>query len=116
MSSLRIVTVSAGLGVALVGLTGSPAGATVHEITAAYCSGGGGGAFDGNAVDPPGLGVFGSKQFAKPVIASGAIDATLHTTGAPQVKVQPGLFAPTLVLDATTIDHPSEHCAALRSP
>lgn len=102
--------------VALGGLSG-PAAATVHEITASYCSGGGVGNFDGNAVNPPGLGTFGTTSFARPVLAWGAVAGdtfTTTTTGRPQVKVQEGLFAPTLELTAATIDHPSEHCKAMR--
>ena len=93
----------------------TPAGAAVHEITAAYCSGGGHGTFDGNAIEPPGVATPGATAFAKPVISSGAITVPeLLTTDAPQVKVQAGLFAPTFELNASTIDHPSEHCNALQ--
>ena len=95
----------------------APSGATVHEITASYCSGGGHGNFDGNAVDPPGLDKVGTQSFARPVLASGAvvIGATGPvTTTRPQVKVQAGLDATSFVLDPTTIEHPSEACRALQ--
>jgi hypothetical protein len=115
MSNRRRITVTAALAVVTLGSLSGPAAATVHEITASYCSGGGVGNFDGLAVDPPGLGTFGTKSFARPVLASGAVDGdTFKTTDRPQVKVQQGLFAPTLVLDADTIDHASERCAAMR--
>ncbi len=113
MSKHRRMTVTAALTVVAVGGLSGPAAATVHEITASYCSGGGVGNFDGNAVDPPGLGKFGTQSFARPVIASGAVDGTFTTTDRPQVKVQEGLFAPTLALTAATIDHPSENCKAM---
>ena len=112
----RTLAASAALVVGTV-LLGSPAGATVHEITAAYCSGGGHGNFDGNAVDPPGLDKVGTQSFARPVLASGAvvIGATgPATTDRPQVKVVAGLDATTFELTSETIDHPSEHCNALQ--
>jgi hypothetical protein len=83
----------------------------IHEITAAYCSGGGHGTFVGLEVIPPGVAK--DPAFARPVLASGAVSPDLLTTDAPQVKVQSGLFAPTFQLDSGTIDHPSEHCAAI---
>jgi hypothetical protein len=115
MSDRRRITVMVAVTVMTLGALSGPAAATVHEITAAYCSGGNVGNFEGNAVNPPGLGTFGSKSFARPVLASGAVDGTTFTTtDRPQVKVLPDQFAPTLTLTADTIDHPSEHCAAMR--
>lgn len=103
------------LAVVAFGGFSSPAAATVHEITASYCSGGGMGNFDGLAVDPPGLGNFGTTAFARPVLASGAVSGTTFTTTSrPNLKVTEGLFAPTMVLSAVTIDHPSEACKAMR--
>lgn len=116
MSRRVNITVTAALAVAAVCSFSSAASATVHEITASYCSGGDVGNFVGNAVAPPGVEDPARDNFARPVIASGAVDleAGVTTTDAPQVKVLPGIYAPDLVLNAGTIDHPSEHCAALQ--
>ena len=90
----------------------SPSGAVIHEITAAYCSGGGGGTFVGLELLPPG--VLKDPAFARPVLASGAVSVPdLETTDAPQVKVRAGLDATAFDLNSGTIDHPSEHCAAI---
>jgi hypothetical protein len=78
----------------LVGVTAAPAPAVVHEIYAAWCAGKG-------EIEPPGLSREGSKNFAMPVLKSGAV--SVHPfTGAqgpgllididftkPQVKIIP---------------------------
>ena len=112
---MRAVRRLAGAGVCVAASVvwfANPSGAVIHEITAAYCSVGGGGAFVGLELVPPGVAK--DPAFARPVLASGAVSVPdLLTTDAPQVKVQSGLFAPTFELTSETIDHPSEHCAAL---
>ncbi len=102
--------------VALAGLT-IPAGATVHEITGMACSG-------GNAVmDPPGISREGSANFAKPLLASGAIHIepmgdgivfvwnedkpSLKVTNGPIVEIEPGVFFHIPIWDPT---HPSANC------
>jgi hypothetical protein len=50
----------------LVGVVAQPAPAVVHEIYAAWCAGKG-------EIEPPGLSREGSKNFAMPVLKSGAV-------------------------------------------
>lgn len=115
MSSFRRTTVTLALTVVAFWGLSSPAAATVHEITASYCSGGSVGNFNGLAVDPPGLHNFGTTAFARPVLASGAVSGTTFTTTShPNLKVREGLFAPAIVLSTTTVDHPSEACKAMQ--
>lgn len=112
MRAFRRLTAAGVCVAASVAWSASPSGAVIHEITAAYCSGGGGGAFEGLELVPPGVAK--APAFARPVIASGAVSVPgLLTTDAPQVKVESGLYAPAFELTSETIDHPSEHCAAL---
>lgn len=92
---MKRVFVAAVLTTALfVGLTAQPAPAVIHEIYAAWCAGKG-------EIEPPGLSREGSKNFAMPVLKSGAV--SVHPfTGAqgpgllidfdfdkPQVKIVP---------------------------
>lgn len=95
----------------LPSLSARPAEAVIHEIVAAYCSGGGVGVIDENGeLLPAPLVDFGSGTFAKPVIASGAVDlGTLTVTGKPNVKYQEG--SSVFTLDSSNVDHPSaDHC------
>ena len=88
--------------------------ALVHEIVGAYCSGGGVGVIgtDGD-LEPPGLaGGSNANNFARPVIASGAVDvSTFTTTDKPNLKYPAGVsvFGP-----LGTPDHPSTACKAMR--
>jgi hypothetical protein len=107
------VLVGVASGIGLAGAQTAPAQATIHEIVAAYCSGGDVGVITGLALEAPGVSTFGTPAFARPVLASGAVDFPL-TTDKPNVKVLPGLDAPTFEVSADTIDHPSEHCKAMR--
>jgi hypothetical protein len=50
----------------LVGVIAQPAPAVVHEIYAAWCAGKG-------EIEPPGISRDGSKNFAMPVLKSGAV-------------------------------------------
>lgn len=50
----------------LVGVAAQPAPAVVHEIYAAWCAGKG-------EIEPPGISRDGSKNFAMPVLKSGAV-------------------------------------------
>jgi hypothetical protein len=64
---MKRVFVAAVLTTALfVGVTAQPAPAVVHEIYAAWCAGKG-------EIEPPGLSREGSKNFAMPVLKSGAV-------------------------------------------
>jgi hypothetical protein len=99
------------VGPALVTGTGT-AEATIHEITAAYCSGGGVGVIEESGeLEAPGVDSPESPAFARPVIASGAIDPeTLTVTDKPNAK-----FAAGTTLEewgAGSVTRPSaEHCA-----
>jgi hypothetical protein len=64
---MKKVFVAAVLATALfVGIAAQPAPAVVHEIYAAWCAGKG-------EIEPPGLSREGSKNFAMPVLKSGAV-------------------------------------------
>ena len=87
------------------------ADAVIHEIVAAYCSGGGVGAIDEDGfLEPEPLADFEKQTFAKPVLASGAVDPeTLTVTDKPNAKFAEGSSA--LALTASDATHPSaEHC------
>jgi hypothetical protein len=64
MKKLLAVLVIAGA--LFAGVTAQPASAVVHEIYAAWCAGKG-------EIEPPGLSREGSKNFAMPVLKSGAV-------------------------------------------
>lgn len=85
--------------------------AAIHEIVAAYCSGGDVGVIgeDGHLA-PPAITDFDSPAFARPVIASGAVDpATLTVTDTPNTKYEEG--SSVFDLDSSNVDHASaEHC------
>jgi hypothetical protein len=118
---LSIAVVIAGsLGI----VTGGTSHATIHEIVAAYCSGGDVGVIgDDGFLEPPGISDPSNQQtFARPVVASGAAtgpDAegiisisdkpnTKFPAGTPIVDVIP---APEPLLVVSQSDHPSaEHC------
>lgn len=108
--SLGVLVLIATVGVLSLVQPSGRAEAFIHEIVAANCSGGGVGVItgDGELVPPP-LDDFGSQTFAKPVLASGAVELTGAgpvITDAPQNKVQPGS-----ALDPVVYDHPSsDHC------
>jgi hypothetical protein len=83
----------------------------IHEIVAAYCSGGGVGAIDANGfLEPPGItGGSNANNFAQPVFASGSVAGTfpnLVVTSKPNAKYVAGTNALT-GLSATTVSHPS---------
>ena len=94
-----------------------PAGATVHEITGMACSG-------GNAMlNPPGVSEGGSSNFAKPLLASGAVriepveggiafvwnedKPSLKVTNGPLIQLEPGVWFHIPIWDPT---HPSANC------
>jgi hypothetical protein len=58
-----------------VGIAAQPAPAVVHEIYAAWCAGKG-------EIEPPGLSRDGSKNFAMPVLKSGAVSVHPIAAGA----------------------------------
>jgi hypothetical protein len=87
----------------------------IHEIVAAYCSGGGVGKIDANGfLEPPGItGGSNANNFARPVFSSGAVAGTfpnLFVTSHPNAKFTAGTHALT-GLNASTANHPSAaHC------
>jgi hypothetical protein len=110
-----------GLAVALAVLgsvfTAKSADAVIHEIVAAYCSGGDVGVIDehGELLPPPladftGDGPTQGRVVAKPVIASGAVNTTtFEVTDMPNNKFEEGSSA--FALDSSNVDHPSaDHC------
>lgn len=93
-----------------------PAEAVIHEIVAAYCSGGGVGTIsEDGGLEPPGLSDPSKSSFARPVIANGSVDpGTFTITDHPSAKFTEGsnVFA----LDSSNVDHASaEHCPGASS-
>jgi hypothetical protein len=110
-------------GSTLAAVLGTPvtSDAAIHEMVAAYCSGGGVGAIEANGfLEPPGVTDPTKKNFARPPTASGAVvvvnpDPLLVEIGtSPNAKYPAG----TVVVDLATFtflqvsqaDHPSTHC------
>ena len=100
----------------------STANAAIHEIVAAYCSGGDVGTITGWELEPPGVTDPTKSNFAKPPIASGAVEVinpppppiVIEITDKPNAKFLPGEYevVPTEELGLEDVDHPSaEHCA-----
>lgn len=90
----------------------APANGAIHEMVAAYCSGGGHGAIDeAGFLEPPGITDMTKSNFAQPVRSNGVVAFPL-ITDAPAAKFPEGTNV--LTLDVSQADHPSAaHCAAL---
>jgi hypothetical protein len=104
--------------VLLVTALASPAGAAVHEQVAAYCSGGGVGAIDGDGfLEPPGISDMTKKNFAQPVLSNGVVVID-ETSGLPLVTDHPAAKYPEGSIAFALGDpiHPSTHCKALQQP
>jgi hypothetical protein len=113
-ASKRLFAVVAALvttGVLLLA-TAPPASPAIHEMVAAYCSGGGHGAIGTDGfLEPPGITDMGKKNFAQPVRSNGVVVFPL-ITDKPAAKFPAGTFVPTL--SVSQADHPSaQHCRAL---
>jgi hypothetical protein len=95
---MKKVFVAAVLTTALfVGLVAQPAPAVVHEIYAAWCAGKG-------EIEPPGLSREGSKNFAMPVLKSGAVSVhpiPAGTQGAAGILIDIDFDAPNVKLIPT---------------
>jgi hypothetical protein len=108
----RILAVMTLLALTVTGpWTGSvSADPAIHEIVAAYCSGGDVGVIDSDGfLEPPPISTPGSPTFARPVLASGAVDpGTLTVTGKPSAKFEEGTSV--FALSSATLDHPSAAC------
>jgi hypothetical protein len=106
----RRCAIAAGAALAVLATAPMPAHAVIHEIVAAYCSGGNTGAINASGeLLPRGLLRVGEQSFARPVIASGAVAPDLTVTDKPNTKFPEG----TSVFEATPSksDHPSAaHC------
>jgi hypothetical protein len=89
----------------------------IHEIVAAYCSGGGHGVIteDGFLEPPPISSDPTAHTFARPVIASGSVDVNTFTiTDKPNNKFEEGTSV--FALSSDNVDHPSaEHCPGAAS-
>ena len=115
--------------VALAGWTiaeQSSTNAAIHEIAAAYCSGGDHGVIDEDGFveptpleDAAGTTPSAGHAFAKPVLSSGAVEVVFPNvliTDKPNTKFEEGTVAVNLVtgtseMGAATADHPSAaHC------
>jgi hypothetical protein len=92
--------------------TAPPASPAIHEMVAAYCSGGGHGTIGADGfLEPPGITDMGKKNFAQPVRSSGVVVFPL-ITDKPAAKFPAGTDVRTL--DVSQADHPSAaHCNAL---
>src|SRR5919109_1791363 len=62
----KMLAALVGAGAVSAGIAAQPAPAVVHEIYAAWCAGKG-------EIEPPGISRDGSKNFAMPVLKSGAV-------------------------------------------
>ena len=90
-----------------------PAFGTIHEMVAAYCSGGGHGAIgEDGFLEPSGVSDPTKGNFAQPVLSNGVVvigDTGPVVTDDPAAKFPAG--SSPFALPAP--DHPSTHCAAL---
>jgi hypothetical protein len=90
-----------------------PASAAIHEMVAAYCSGGGHGVIDADGfLEPPGISDFTEKNFAQPVISNGVV---AEVGGLPIVQDHPAAKYPAGSIAFALPDpvHPSTHCNAI---
>lgn len=123
---MRRIVLGLSAGIALVlGMqlvVATPASAAIHEIVAAYCSGGGVGVIDENGfLEPAPLVNFGGgfpsseTAVARPVIATGAVNlTTFELTDHPANKFEEGSSA--FALTGADADHPSaENCPGASS-
>ena len=112
----RVVVAVAAIG-SVVGIaTPAPAGAVIHEIVAAYCSGGGHGTItESGELEPRGIADPTKKNFASPVVHNGAVDLnTLTITDHPSAKFPAGTSVFVANTDATAPSHASANCRALQ--
>ena len=94
----------------------APAFAAIHEMVAAYCSGGGRGVIDAEGfLEPPGITDMSEKNFAQPVLSNGVVVID-GTTGLPTVTDHPAAKYPAGSIAFALPDpvHPSTNCSALQ--
>jgi hypothetical protein len=90
-----------------------PANAAIHEMVAAFCSGGGVGVIDAAGfLEPPGVTNPALESFRKPPTASGVVVGGV-ITDKPAAKFPAGTTVPALNAAGPSLsDHPSaQHCA-----
>ncbi|HEX5723212.1 MAG TPA: hypothetical protein VFZ06_10760 [Acidimicrobiia bacterium] len=91
-----------------------PASAAIHEMVAAYCSGGDHGVIDADGfLEPPGISDFTEKNFAQPVRSNGVV---AEVGGLPIVQDHPAAKYPAGSIAFALPDpvHPSTACKAMR--
>jgi hypothetical protein len=90
----------------------APAHGMIHEMVAAYCSGGGHGAIGADGfLEPPGISDFSKQNFAQPVESNGVVAFPL-ITDAPAAKFPEG--SNIFTITPSDSDHPSaQNCKAL---
>jgi hypothetical protein len=105
---------AAGIAALVTGLfvMAAPSQGAIHEMVAAYCSGGGHGAIDAEGfLEPPGITDPSKQNFAQPVTSNGVVEFPF-ITDRPAAKYPAGTNV--LTLDVSQADHPSAaHCKAL---
>jgi len=110
----RVLVLLAVLCMSAAGPGVATASAAIHEIVAAYCSGGDVGVISTSGfLAPPGVtGGSNAENFAKPVSASGAVTGSfpdITVTDKPNAKYPAGTDA--LAFSVSDADHPSaDHC------
>jgi len=124
---VRILVLGAAIGLAAWTIVApSTSNAAIHEIVAAYCSGGDHGVIDEDGFleptpleDAAGTSPSAGHAFAKPVLSSGAVEVVFPNvliTDKPNTKFEEGTVAVNLLtgtseMGAATADHPSAaHC------
>lgn len=115
MSLTRAVAVVLAVASGMLLLGPPPAGAVIHEIVSAYCSGGDHGVITASGeLEPPGIADFSKKNFAAPVVHNGAVDLNTFTiTDHPSAKFPAGTSVFEANVETTEPAHPSRNCAAL---
>ena len=107
---MKRIALVAGLVPMLMGVA-MPADAIIHDMVAAYCSGGSVGVIDsGGSLAPPGIDDMSKSNFAKPVIVTGVVVGAFpfEIGDSPAAKYQEG----NSVFALGDPVHPSaEHCA-----
>ena len=116
MTARKRVPVAVAAAVLAAGLllaTAPAATPAIHEMVAAFCSGGGHGAIGADGfLEPPGISDMSKKNFARPVDSNGVAADFPFIADAPAAKFPPGTFI--FTLDPSQSDHPSaQHCRAL---
>jgi len=122
MTTQRVSALLSGTALAAFLAVPSVSHSTVHEIVAAYCSGGGKGAILANGhLEPPGVSDPAKRNFAQPVVSNGAAVIVSGDPLRAEIGSSPAAKYPqgTVIVDLATMqflsvsqaNHPSTHCA-----